>query len=653
MPQTFYVASDEEILSVVSRLRSSALLENVFVVPKRALILQSIVNLRMLSREAEKLGKSVVIVTQDEQGRALAEKLGLPTRVYSDDMKAREEGGDPRIEQGEGMRIQSPAPYDLGSDEFFSGNGKPPEIQPSVPEQVKRKPSAGEEMHVRIRDNSPTRLTSLHSSPNRTTSPVLENSGVSPDNQGQMFERSIGPKGIPQPVSVVGATREIISRPAYEQTRDTSAQRPTAPIARDDRVQQFFGKKPEEQAVSSYPKLTKSVEIPPVGRKGKAWFSFFAVLSVLSLVGVGLFLFVPKAEILVTPQSRSENINILFKGDISGTAGNENIAIRLIEKEEETVVTVDASGTSSGGTGKAKGWVVLSNAYGKDPQSLVATTRIESADGKIFRLTKGVTIPGATMINGTETAGAIEAEVVADQTGEGYDLPAGTIFTIPGFKGGPKYGKFGAESKDAFSGGGGGAVASSAATITVGDIEKGKNDSRERFRALFEAMVGKELGPGEKFLSDSEDISMDGMPSHPDAGIAGQSFEYRAKWKGRVYVFSETDVKERVNALLLGKIGQDTVPPTPEDITVAYDEAASDFDAGILSFNTAVSTRLLSRIDTEKIRDDLLGKGSGDIKAMLDRYPEIQKIEINLKPDFFAFSVPKDKNRVMIVLKKE
>ncbi len=85
MPQTFYIENDEEIISVIGRLRRSSSEENYFVFPKRALVLQSIVNLRLFQREAEKLGKRIVIVTQDEAGMLLAEKAGLTAERYTDD----------------------------------------------------------------------------------------------------------------------------------------------------------------------------------------------------------------------------------------------------------------------------------------------------------------------------------------------------------------------------------------------------------------------------------------------------------------------------------------------------------------------------------------------------------------------------------------
>ncbi len=84
MPETHYIEIDEEIISAVSRLRKSGDPENIFVFPKRSLILQSIINLKLLGREAEKLGKKVIVMTQDEQGMRLAEKAGLRTEEYQD-----------------------------------------------------------------------------------------------------------------------------------------------------------------------------------------------------------------------------------------------------------------------------------------------------------------------------------------------------------------------------------------------------------------------------------------------------------------------------------------------------------------------------------------------------------------------------------------
>jgi len=48
------------------------------VVPRDATILQSVVNLRLISKEATRFDKQISIVTTDKIGRNLAAQVGLP-----------------------------------------------------------------------------------------------------------------------------------------------------------------------------------------------------------------------------------------------------------------------------------------------------------------------------------------------------------------------------------------------------------------------------------------------------------------------------------------------------------------------------------------------------------------------------------------------
>ncbi len=70
---------------------------------------------------------------------------------------------------------------------------------------------------------------------------------------------------------------------------------------------------------------------------------------------------------------------------------------------------------------KAEGSVTIYNEFSNAPQPLVATTRLETSDGKIFRIVKGVTVPGTTLVDGEIKPGAIEVQVVADQPGSDSD----------------------------------------------------------------------------------------------------------------------------------------------------------------------------------------------------------------------------------------
>ena len=77
MHQTFYIDADEEISSVIDRLKKSMAVDNYFVAPKRAIFLQSIVNLKLLKREGDKMKKHVILVTQEEVVLAMAARSGI------------------------------------------------------------------------------------------------------------------------------------------------------------------------------------------------------------------------------------------------------------------------------------------------------------------------------------------------------------------------------------------------------------------------------------------------------------------------------------------------------------------------------------------------------------------------------------------------
>ncbi|RJO62091.1 hypothetical protein C4544_01160 [candidate division WS5 bacterium] len=72
-----YLEIDEEITSVIDRLKKTSETEVHLVVPKEAALLQSIVNLKLLKKQADALGKEIQIITHDKVGRNLAEQVGI------------------------------------------------------------------------------------------------------------------------------------------------------------------------------------------------------------------------------------------------------------------------------------------------------------------------------------------------------------------------------------------------------------------------------------------------------------------------------------------------------------------------------------------------------------------------------------------------
>lgn len=88
MIKKIYLETDEEITSVIDKLKNVEEKEVSLVFPKESGLLQSIINLKLLKRQAESMGKNIAVITADRVGRNLAERVGLPV---SDHVGSRKE----------------------------------------------------------------------------------------------------------------------------------------------------------------------------------------------------------------------------------------------------------------------------------------------------------------------------------------------------------------------------------------------------------------------------------------------------------------------------------------------------------------------------------------------------------------------------------
>jgi hypothetical protein len=630
MPQTFYIENDEEIISVIGRLRRSSSEENYFVFPKRALVLQSIVNLRLFQREAEKLGKRIVIVTQDEAGMLLAEKAGLMAERYTDDFSRAAEHIEltPEVTPAPlsaikptlgGLRSQ-----DIGSSDFYGGGIKPPKSAPA------REPVTPGARTLRIRNATPDRPPSLNSkrfdgAPSMQAKPAPQ--GLRPQIV-LPIERSM--PVVPPTPSERGANREATQTVREARLRNFFTQ---GGVPRNESEPKLAGATP-----SSAPRI--SVTSPKAGRI----FAILGGISLLSLIGVGTFLFLPKAEVHVVPYRTVQEVDLPFEGRADVEPSDTlTVPVRIIEKEQKAKLSVEATGTAAGTTQKARGTIAISNTFSSDPQSLVATTRFETADGKVFRLTEGVTVPG---MKGT-TPGTIEASVIADQTGTSYNISSGT-FTIPGFKGSPKYDKFSARIVKAMAGGSDGSGSANQTVIAKSDLEKASLEARTRAREVFLESAKSELLPGERILEENLDIISLSDATLPLSGTVATSFEYENSYRIRGFVYSEEAIKQYI--LSQGKNMVSGVSFQPVDVVLSYGEAVPDFDARTVKLKTHAKVISESVINRDVFEEAILGKDEQGIDDALTSFPEIKKIEIVFKPQWFTRTVPSSNSRVTVLI---
>lgn len=81
MKKVIYIEIDEEITSIYDRVKRVKQKDIYLVIPRKSILFQSVVNLKILNSKLKQNKKNLIIITTDRMGRHLAEQLNLP--VYS------------------------------------------------------------------------------------------------------------------------------------------------------------------------------------------------------------------------------------------------------------------------------------------------------------------------------------------------------------------------------------------------------------------------------------------------------------------------------------------------------------------------------------------------------------------------------------------
>lgn len=639
MHQTFYIDIDEEITSIVDRLRKSKADEIVIVVPKRALLIQSIVNLKLLKKESENLKKQIMIVTQDKLGKLLIDKAGILVQQKLDEgledvLAFEDEKKEEEIAKAKKNPVNDSAEKtkELGSPEYFT------EINSSDQEFVLS------ENNNKIRENADFE---------KITNKELV-TGISRDIKKK---KSFFGNGKDSPGSLDMTKNSKIKEenylPEVELKKGEPQNMPATDYSRkektDEKLEKFYYQPKKEDEIKKI--YENNIPKADISRKFRKFFLSFGAFSIVAILFIGAYLFLPKASLKIYAKSKTDVLDSEIRGNKSINQPdfeNEKIPVREIAAENEISQKFNSSGSKSVSNQKAKGTITIYNEYSSSPQQLVATTRFLSADGKLFRIPSGITIPG-TVKEGNETKpGIIEAEVVADEPGEEYNIGPST-FSIPGFKdsGNEKYTKFYAKSTKSMAGGGKGN--DEIKIITQGDIDNAKNklvdDLNEKLKRDLKEKAGSEMIVLDEALS-LEDAQ---YTTSNSVGEASDSFSLTLKSKAKALIFKEADLKNLINEKIIRK--GEIKNLDNKDINLEFGKTDADFGSGELAIRVHSVLKIGSKIDLDNLKKGILGKDEEELKAYLSSYEDIEKIELNYWPPYLPIKkIPMYEKRVEVTL---
>lgn len=198
----------------------------------------------------------------------------------------------------------------------------------------------------------------------------------------------------------------------------------------------------EESVTPSISIRSPRKKVSPSSKEKKPW--LLIVLVIIVIVAGCAFMassYFSHATFTIVPKTIPVAVNGTFVAQNTQASTDGALAYELITVNQSASTTVPAINGTKIST-KAQGTVTILNTFSAQAQRLVAGTRLSDAQGRIYRLTASVSVPGYTKVGGTLKPGSLTASIVADQPGEAYNMyrtGAVSDFKFVGFAGTAKY----------------------------------------------------------------------------------------------------------------------------------------------------------------------------------------------------------------------
>lgn len=204
------------------------------------------------------------------------------------------------------------------------------------------------------------------------------------------------------------------------------------------------------------------------------------ILWTICILSIGTLVFFlssyfATASLYVTPKSQSITLDDTYTA--YSTDKNNSLFFETVTIKKNATKTIETDGQKDVEL-KAIGKATIYNNYNTSNQRLVNNTRLETKDGLVYRIRNSVVVPGIKTVNGEKVPGSVEIEIIADVAGEKYNMKVSDLkgdFTIPGFKGDPRYNYF---------------YARLSADLTGGFVGEMKTVSEEKLKAEKESLKG-------------------------------------------------------------------------------------------------------------------------------------------------------------------
>ncbi len=370
----------------------------------------------------------------------------------------------------------------------------------------------------------------------------------------------------------------------------------------------------------------------PTGRQAISLF----FISGLLLFGATMYLILPKADLRISLKEISLKAQIPIA--VSKNISSSNLASGIIPGQ---YFSLNKTGSKIiEGHPKIGGVIEIYNAYSAVSQKLIAETRFETKDGKIFRIKNPVIVPGAKMLDSKLVPSSIKAEVIGESTSDEY-LIGPSYFTIPGFKETPKYAGFYAKSIEPM------AILGNT-FISEEELEKNKNELKDKLaQELKSDILGTLKDSDLKLLDGASVIKIDYFKINVNkVNVNEKSLDMKITWQA--LFFKERDLKTVINYFISNHYS-DLKNFIFED-KIEYPKASRvDFKKGELFFTFNIDKNNALPFDLDSLKKELAGRNENGMRTIISDKTYINSASISLWP-FWVSRAPNNLKKINITI---
>ena len=568
-----YLNSDDEIDFIIKKIEECEAKEITLIIPENAMVLQNLINLKVLRMNAKELEKDISIITvNDNEYFNVGDKTGNQSSSIKDLIDESDKKSNRENKNDEEV---------LNVSFAENSESKKPESKIKMRDIIKRK-----EINI---DNTDSEIKEIRKEREES---LLQQEKFNQDK----IERA-------------------------EDNRDIN-------ISEADDF-----KKVKKQS-------RKKIKLPSLSSKFFAGFIAICFVTTLAILGFVL----PKSDVVITLKTEALKYEFEFVADelinkidsVSNKIPSEKVDI-INEESGEYPATGKKHITES-----ATGKITIYNECSTGSQPLVINTRFLSKEGKIFRIKKSVMIDGFTKPEDKVIPGSVVVKVVAEEPGESYNIDK-TSFTIPGLQSTWKYECLYARSGDSMSGGADREVLYFSDSDYLTAKEKLAKIVEEKNEKEFSDKISDEYVLLEYLEQDEEIKTKDDVK----VGDIIDNFQMTISVKTTALLVTKNNlddlIDEKINLDL-----NDNIELVEGSREHEVGEINKD-ESGKIFIPISVSQNSITKIDIDKIKDEIAGKNEPELRKYFVGIEGIKATDVGFWP-FWVKSIPSSPDKINVTI---